>query len=168
MKAIQAALVALAATIILTSVAAAEPDAAKQRVAIEMKICWPGKSVGTFVLTPQQSGRLKRDSGTIRSNWTRIPSTNVIRDGQSVAIYDGAVTTLAGKLGTLTIRDRNVWVDLGLDGNGDGESDGIGSSTWKVIRGTGQYAAIAGKGRGAHAGLGCPWYARYEGFLNSR
>ena len=43
MKAIQAILVALVAAIILTSVAAAGPEAAKQRVAIDMKICWPGK-----------------------------------------------------------------------------------------------------------------------------
>ena len=42
MKAIQAILVALVATIILTSVAAAGPQAAKQRVAIDMKI-YPGK-----------------------------------------------------------------------------------------------------------------------------
>jgi hypothetical protein len=32
-------------------------------------------------------------------------------------------------------------------------------------RGTGQYAGIVGKGRDGHAGLGNPWYARYEGFL---
>ena len=46
MKAIQAILVALVAAIILTSVAAAGPEAAKQRVAIDMKICWPGKRRG--------------------------------------------------------------------------------------------------------------------------
>ena len=46
MKARQAMLVALAAAVTLTSVAAAGPDAAKQRVAIDMKICWPGKRRG--------------------------------------------------------------------------------------------------------------------------
>jgi len=90
-----------------------------------------------------------------------------MRDGQRVTIYDGGVITLTGKLGTLTIRDRNEWVELGRDGNGDGETDGIGIGTWKVTRGTGQYAGIVGKGRNAHIGLGNPWYARYEGFLNS-
>jgi hypothetical protein len=163
MKAIHAVLVALVAAIILTSVAAAGTEAAKQRVVITMKI-YPQ---GTFVLTPMRSGALKPDSGTISSNWLKIPERAVIRDGQRVGIYDGAVTTLTGKLGTLTIRDRNEWIDLGHDANGDGEVDHIAIGTWKVVRGTGQYAGIVGKGRDGHAGLGSPWYARYEGFLTA-
>jgi hypothetical protein len=159
MKAIQAILVAFVATIILASVAAAGHDAANQRVAINMKL-YPQK---TFVLTPLQAGALKRDSGTISHNFLSIPGRDVMRDGQNVTIYDGGVATLTGKRGTLTIRDRNEWVFLGSDGNGDGEDDGIAISTWKVVRGTGQYAGIVGKGRGAHIGLGSPWYARYEG-----
>jgi len=161
MKAIQATFVALVATIILSSVAAAGPQAAKQRVAINMKI-YPQK---TFVLTPLRAGPLKSDAGTISSNWLSIPGRDVMRDGQKVTIYNGAETTLTGKRGTLTIRDRNEWVDLGQDSNRDGESDGIGITTWKVVRGTGQYAGIVGTGRGGHVGLGSPWYARYEGFL---
>jgi hypothetical protein len=167
MKARHAVLVALAAAVTLTSVAAAGPARVKQRVAIDMKLCWAGKAEPTFVLTPQHFGPLKRDSGTISSNWLSIPGNTVIRDGQEVAIYNGSVATLTGKRGTLTIRGPNEWVDLGIDANGDGEKDGVAISTWKVVRGTGQYAGVVGKGRGAHAGLGCPWYARYEGFLNS-
>ena len=161
MKATQAVLVALVATIILASVAAAGPNAAKQRVAIDMKL-WPQK---TFVLTPLQAGPLKTDSGTISHNWLSIPGRDVMRDGQKVTIYDGGVATLTGKRGTLTIRNRNEWVDFGRDANGDGQIDGIGIGTWKVVRGTGQYGGIVGKGRGGQIGLGSPWYARFEGFL---
>jgi hypothetical protein len=158
MKALQAMLVALVAAIVLASGAAASSDAAKQRVVINMKI-YPQ---GTFVLLPMQAGALKPDSGTIRSNWTSIPERVVIRDGQRVGIYTGAVTTLTGKRGTLTIRDRNEWVAV------ETGEDAVAIGTWNVVRGTGQYAGIVGKGRNAHAGLGSPWYARYEGFLTVR
>lgn len=144
--------VAVAAT--LASIAAAAPDGAKQRVAINMKI-YPQ---GTFVLTPLQSGALKRDSGTVSGNWRSIPGRDVVRDGQKVTIFDGGVWTLTGKRGVLTIRDRNEWVDVGND-------DGVAVGTWRVVRGTGEYAGVVGKGRNGHAGLGSPWYARYEGFL---
>ena len=163
MKARVVALVALAVAVTLASAAAAGPNAAKQRVAIDMKI-YPQE---TFVLTPLQTGSLKTDSGTISNNCASIPGRDVMRDGQKVTIYDGGVATLTGKRGTLTIRDRNEWVDLERDGNGDGELDAIAIGTWKVVRGTGQYAGIAGKGRNGHVGLGSPWYARYEGLLSS-
>jgi hypothetical protein len=39
--------------------------------------------------------------------------------------------------------------------------------TWKFVQGTGQYAGLVGGGRSGHAGLGTPWYARYDGFLTS-
>lgn len=112
------------------------------------------------MLTPMNTGVLTGDSGTISSNWTSISGRKVMRDGQVVTIYDGAVTTLTGKRGTLTIRDRNEWVAV------ESGEDAIGIGTWKVVRGTGQYAGIVGKGRNGHAGLGSPWYARYEGVLN--
>jgi hypothetical protein len=163
MKARVVTLVALAAAVTLASVAAAGPNAAKQRVAIDLKL-WPQK---TFVFTPLQAGPLKTDSGTISHNFLSITGHDVMRDGQKVTIYDGSVATLTGKRGTLTIRGRNEWVDLARDGNGDGQNDAIAIGTWKVVRGTGQYAGIGGKGRNGHIGLGSPWYARYEGFLTS-
>jgi len=163
MKARVVALVALAAAVTLTSIAAAEPNPAKQRVAIDLKL-WPQK---TFVFTPLQAGPLKRDSGTIRHDFLSISGRDVMRDGLKVTIYDGGVATLTGRLGTLTIRTRNEWIDFARDANGDGQNDGIGTGTWKVVRGTGQYAGIAGKGRLGHIGLGSPWYARYEGMLTT-
>ena len=161
MKTRLAILAAVAAAVTLTAIAAAGPDAAKQRVAIDMKL-WPQK---TFVLIPLQVGPLKGDTGTLSHNFLSITPRDVMRDGQKVTIYDGGVATLTGKRGTLTTRERTEWVDLARDGNGDGENDTIAIGTWKVVRGTGQYAGIAGKGRNGHIGLGSPWYARYEGFL---
>src|SRR5262245_52959746 len=161
MKAVQAMLIALAATIVLTSVAAAGPDAANQRVAIDMKI-YPQKK---FVLTPLRPGPLKSDSGTISSTWLSVPGRAVMRDGQKVTIYNGAVTKLTGKRGTLTLRDRNEWVDASSVNTRAGYPPGVGIGTWAVVRGTGQYAGMVGKGRDAHIGLGSPWFARYEGFL---
>ena len=67
MKAFSLCVVAAAVT--LTSAASAGPVAAKQRVAINMEFCSPGKSQKTFVLTPLQAGPLKRDSGTISFNF---------------------------------------------------------------------------------------------------
>ena len=157
------ALVALATAVTLTSVAAAGPNAAKQRVAIDMKL-WPQK---TFALTPLQAGPLKHESGTISHDFLSISGRDVMRDGQKVTIYDGGVATLTGRLGTLTIRTRNEWIDFARDANGDGQNDGIGTGTWRVVRGTGQYAGIVGKGRFGHIGLGSPWYGRYEGFLTA-
>jgi hypothetical protein len=154
MKAKHVVLVVLAAAVTMTAVAVAGAGAAKQRVAIETKII----PEGTFVFTPLQAGALKRDSGTVSGNWQSISGRNVMRDGQKVTIYNG-LWTLTGKRGTLTFRERNEWVDVGYD-------DGVAIGTWKVVRGTGQYAQLTGSGRSGHAGLGQPWYARYEGFLN--
>ena len=103
MKARAAALVALAAVVTLTSVAAAGLDARKQRVAISMK----DLANGTFVLTPLQSGTLKRDSGTVRLVYTDEPA--VMRNGQEVIIYRSTYT-FKGKRGNLSIRERSEWV----------------------------------------------------------
>lgn len=151
-----AVLPALVVAVTLVSAAAAGPAGTKQRVVIDMKII----PKSTFALTPQQAGALKRDTGTISGTWRSIPGRDVMRDGQEVTIFDGGVWTLTGNRGTLTIRERNEWVSVGND-------DGVAMGTWKVVRGTGQYARIVGHGRSGHAGLGSPWYARYEGLLNS-
>lgn len=71
-------LAVLAAAVTLTSVASAGPAAAKQRVAIDMKIL----PKSTFVLMPLQAGVLERDSGTISGNWRSIPERSVMREGQ--------------------------------------------------------------------------------------
>jgi hypothetical protein len=164
--ALLAALVALAA-VALTSGAEPEQDAAKQRVAKQRVAIVSGgvestSGAGEFVLTPLEAGALKRDSGTTTSVWSeRI----VMRDGQRIAIDQG-VETFEGRRGTLRTRFRIEWVEAG---NGYH----VATSTWKLVRGTGQYAQIAGGGRGGvmwrdlERGPG-PWSGRSEGFLTPR
>ena len=64
---------------------------------------------------------------------------------------------LAGKRGSLTIREQIEWVSIGRDGNGDGQDDTVATGAWKVVRGTGAYARIAGGGGNGHAGLEVGW-----------
>jgi len=162
MKARYAVLVGLALAVTLTAVAAAGPEAAKQRVAITVTILPSGKGV----FTPLRAGALKRDSGAFRgSNPPSTPADKtVVREGQTVEIYHN-VWTFAGKGGSLVIRERTEAVELGQDLDHNAFTDGIGVGTWKVVRGTGDYAGIAGAGRSAHFYQGRRWVARYEGFL---
>jgi hypothetical protein len=159
MKARQAVLVALAGAVMLTSVAAGGTDAAKQRVAIVTKGMANASSTAVFVLTPQQVGALKRDSGSTAVEGALPRERVVMREGQAVAIYDPIVETLDGKRGTLVIRSRIEYVDAG---NGYH----VGTGTWKVVRGTGQYAQITGGGRRGDVYLDRgPWSGSNEGFL---
>ena len=160
MKARLVTLVALAAAVTLTAVAAAGPDAAKQRVAISMKD--PGG--GTFVLRPLQAGTLKRDSGTVSMVYPE--PTTVMREGQSVDIYRNTYT-LKGKRGTMSISERSEFVGVSNEKvPGFDFTPGVGIGTWKVVGGTGAYAKITGGGRSGHQGH--PWLAQQEGFLTSR
>jgi hypothetical protein len=156
MRALLAAFVALAAALTLTSIAAAGPDAVKQRVAFRTQAAQT-TNVSPFVLTPLEAGPLKRDSGTFTASPS--PERVVMREGQSVSIYDG-VGTFKGKLGSLVIRVRSEWIEAG---NGYH----VATDTWKIVRGTGRYARVTGGGRG-----GSVWFERTdhwsshgEGFL---
>jgi hypothetical protein len=112
--------------------------------------------VSPFVLTPLQAGALKRDSGTQTAGSSS--ARTAIRQGQRVEIYD-SVGTLKGKRGSLVIRLRTEYVD---GGNGYH----LGTGTWKVVRGTGQYAQVTGDGRSGTVVLDRgPWSSRSEGFL---
>lgn len=161
MNARQAVLGALAAAFTLAAAAAAGPDAPKQRVAIMTKGVANASTPAKFVLTPLQTGALKRDSGTEEAG--SLPRERVVmREGQRVSIYYPVVETLEGKLGTLVIRSRIEYVEAG---NGYH----VGTGTWKVVRGTGQYAQIAGGGRRGDVWLDRgPWSGFSEGFLALR
>jgi len=154
MKAVGLCLAVLAAAATLTTVAAGEPVATKQRMAISMKF-----HASTFVLHPIQQGALKLDWGTMTDDAPNAPCRDVIRDGQKVNICNGSQWTLMAKRGTLTIRTPQEWVDPGSGGCG------VAFGTWKVIRATGEYAGITGGGRSAYDAHCKKWYARHEGFL---
>jgi hypothetical protein len=156
-------LAALVVVVVPISLAHAGPAAKKQRVAINVKIM-PDE---TFVLKPLQPGRVKRDSGTLEGAGDRAGPTSVRKSGQKVSVHSND-WILLGKQGSLTIRERIEWVEIGSDANRDGERDLVGRATWKVIRGTGTYARLSGGGGAGHLGLGDVWYARFEGFLVSR
>ena len=67
----------------------------------------------------------------------------MIREGQKVWMCGPVTWTLTGKRGTLTIQERSEWVDPGNVESGCH----IAFGTWKVVRGTGQYAGVSGGGR---------------------
>ena len=142
-------LVALAATVTLTSIAAAAPEASGQQVTFASKL-YPQRR---FVFTPLTAGPLKRDSGSARS------------EGGNAG--DSATFTFRGRHGTLVIRELTTkWVDV-LNEAVHGVVPAVVITRWTVVRGTGQYAGVTGGGRSAQAGLGNVWYARQDGFLRS-
>jgi hypothetical protein len=148
-----AALAATAAT--LAAVAGAAPVAAKQRVSIQVT----GGADETFALTALTKGAVKSDTGVATfCCWTERPIT---RDGQLIVINNPQMT-LTGKRGTLVTRNQVGWIDI---------PDGLGvfTGTWKVIRGTGVYAGLAGGGRGAGVMLAnSDTKATFDGFLNPK
>jgi hypothetical protein len=156
---IRVALCVVAATVTVTAVAAAHPEATKQRVAITAKGVANPSSFGKFVLTPLQTGTLKADSGTETSS---VSSERVVmREGQEVKIVNWT-TTCKGKRGSFVIRVRLEQVEAG-----NGYHVSIGS--WTFVRGTGTYAHVSGGGRIGNAWIeGGAWSERRAGFLTVR
>src|SRR5262245_45169292 len=107
MKARFVVLVALAAAVTLTSVAAAGSHAAKERVGIAATILPNGKAL----LTPLVKGAVASDSGTFGGDWSPTPDRVVVREGQTVYVNTG-LWTFTGKQGTVVFRERNEWVDV--------------------------------------------------------
>jgi len=155
MKARHAAVVALAAAFVVTSVASADTDATKQRVQIDMKV----HPKTTFVLTPLQGGAIENDSGKQSCDGEPTKRT-VYRDGQESFLWVCGAWTFTGKRGTLVLRSQFAWIGAGGPYN-------VATGTWKVVRGTGQYTGITGGGRSAQVGSPSGWVARYQGFLTS-
>jgi hypothetical protein len=145
-------LTAVAAAVTATSVASAGPAAAKQRVQIDTR--FPGK---TFALTALESGALEPDSGTHGCKGEYMKGA-VLRDGQEGWPWTCSAWVLTGKRGTLVLRSTYTWIEAGGPYN-------VATGTWKVVRGTGQYARLTGGGRSARVGTASTERARYQGYL---
>jgi hypothetical protein len=148
-----------AVAVALSSLGATRAAPTRQEVVITMKI-FPESA---FVLTPGQPGILTADSGNVTGDWSAVSGREVVRGGQTIGIY---VSTwmLAGRHGTLTIRERRERTRR----VGDVDDAAVAVGTWKVVRGTGVYAALAGGGGSGHVGRGNSWHARLDGFLAAR
>jgi hypothetical protein len=103
---------------------------------------------------------VKPDSGTLLG--TGGSCRKVIHDGVKSDVCTDT-WTLTGKRGAFTTRGPVEWRD-----GGSPNSCGVAFGSWKVVRGTGEYAGITGGGRSAYDAHCSKWYARYEGFLTSR
>ncbi len=115
----------------------------------------------TFVLTPLQGGAIENDSGKQSCDGEPTKRT-VYRDGQETFPWECRAWVFTGKRGTLVLRSQFTWIEAGGPYN-------IATGTWKVVRGTGQYARVTGGGRSAQVGDGSDvlWVARYQGYLTS-
>jgi hypothetical protein len=141
-----------AVAIVVVSTAAGSP--ARQRITITAK-----DGVGGFVLAPRSEGALKRDSGSVE--WCCWSRKYVTRNGQTAEIND-PLAVLTGAHGKLVVRFRIEWLDAGLGYT-------VGTSTWKLVRGTGRYAGLAGGGRAAQVWIphDVPASFRADGFVHS-
>jgi hypothetical protein len=119
-----------------------------------------GSAASVFVLSPLSHGAIARDSGTV--SWCCWTRKYVTRDGQTAEINDPHAT-FTGAKGSFEVRFRIAWLDAGL-------GYGVGTSTWKFVRGTGAYAGLVGGGRGAQLWIppDHPASFRALGFLGLR
>ena len=149
----------LGCALLVSATASGVTDAKKQRIAIEVKQPLTAPK-GKFVLDALTPGLLKIDTGsmTFTSGPTPVFSGRIV-NGQRVDRFRGA-TTLTSSLGTVALR-------LQVDFVSAGSGYQVGSGTWSVVSGTGQYAGLTGGGRSAlvNPASGRFGFARYEGFV---
>jgi hypothetical protein len=140
----KAVLVALAAAVTITAAAGAGPGATRQRVAIAGHGVAANPKAARWTLTLLGAGALEADTMT------------------ETSALGGSREALTGKLGTLVIRNHIEYAEAGHGYH-------VGFMTWKVVRGTGQYAHVTGGGRGGTVWLDSgPWTSNREGLLTSR
>jgi hypothetical protein len=142
---------AVAAAQSFTTQPFATQSSAKQHVAIEVR---NGTSFDLTAFTP---GAIKADSG--RATFCCWTDRHTTQGGQPVDVNNPQMT-LIGKRGTIVARNQIGWTDV---------PDGLAvfTGTWKVIRGTGVYAGLAGGGRGAGVQLAnTDTKSQFDGFLS--
>jgi hypothetical protein len=153
---------ALGAMLLVPAAAPGGMDAKKQRVAIEVKLPLNAPK-GTFALLTLTSGSLAADKGstTFTSGPTPVFVGRIV-DGQRVDRFRGT-TTLTSKRGTLLLRLQQDFVSAGNDYQ-------VATGTWSIVRGTGDYAGLAGGGRSAlvRPASGRFGFASHEGFVGKR
>ena len=150
-----AALAVIAAT--LAAVAAAGPGArTNQDVAIKLT---DEPNGGGFRLTPLTPGTIRSDSGTVSfCCWTQ---RFITRNGQRIQVNNPQMT-LTGNRGTLVARNRIEWFDFPSGWL-------VTTGTWKVVRGTGDYAGLTGGGIAAGYSLANGnGRSQFDGFLRAR
>lgn len=139
-----ALLVVVAAIVTVTSTAAAGPAAVKKQRVTIMTGAGRTTLVSDFALFPLQAGPLEADSGKMIAK----------------SHDNGDLVTIKGRRGTLVVRFEQKWTDVS-----GGFS--VATDTWKVVRGTGQYAGATGGGAGLVVWYEKTddWTARTEGVL---
>jgi hypothetical protein len=144
-----------ATAVVLAALAIAGPATAKGR-ATKQQVEIQKNSDGSFALMPLTPGSIKRDTGSSAfCCWTE---KHVTLDGQMIDINDPQMT-LKGTRGTLVVRNRIGFVDVP-----DGWA--VFTGTWKIVRGTGDYAGVSGGGRGGGVMLaGGTSKSTFEGYL---
>ena len=146
---------ALAGALAVVGVSGATSTASKQRIANNVTIRPRAAPNGTFELTALNPGLIARDSGSITS--VDPVETHGVRDGQAFTRFPRTTTTFTGNREDQYVvsASRGISVD---------------TATWIVIRGTGAYARVTGKGRHASVfsrAATTPYPIRYEGILTS-
>ncbi len=149
----------LGCAFLVSSAAPGGIDARKQRIAIEIKLPLNAPK-GTFILDAITPGSLEIDTGsTMFTSGPKPVFGGRIIGGQRVDRFRGT-TTLTSELGTLALR-------LQVDFVSAGNAYQVGSGTWSVVSGTGQYEGLTGGGRSAlvNPASGRFGFARHEGFV---
>jgi hypothetical protein len=130
-KLIAAAAIATAATA-MTGLATAGGTVTHQKIVFT----YANGKAANMTLTPLTSGSVVADHGS--TSWCCWSQKTIQQDGDQLDI-NNPLATFVGTRGSLIWREQITWHDLP-----NGYS--VATGTWKIVRGTGAYAHVAGHG----------------------